>query len=277
MTKAILTILALMPMLLSLGGRSDAAPEDLKTMMASPVDLTIYSSDRKLVIGHARYTIKETSKNVVLRGDTRYLNGESDWEHVVLEQVADNPLPEVRSFQANYLGADGSADLIEKADFATGKASCHWNSQLHASPYEDQLEFPPDTYAGATAVIPLQYALQKGEQTVHFHVFDCAPKPSIFAMDAKLESGEAHWHFYPGDLAQVGLTPDLGLLNLLAKPFIPTISVWFDPQGGWQYVGALKDRFYKGRQQILVRNTPAQERAIGVSDQTAGTVVDPAR
>jgi len=44
----------------------------------------IEAATRKLVIGQARYPIKETGKNVEIIGDTRYLDGERDWEHVLL-------------------------------------------------------------------------------------------------------------------------------------------------------------------------------------------------
>jgi hypothetical protein len=250
---------------------------DLKTLLASPVDLTIYSADRKLIIGHAHYVIKESGKSVEVGGDTRYLDGERDWERVQMEYQPGNPLPVVTSFQVNFLAADGSVQLTEKADFKSGEASCRWSSQLQESPYEDSLEFPPDTYAGATSVVPLEYALKKGQQSVHFHVFDCMPKPAVLAIDAKLENGTVRWSYYPGDLAQMGLTPDLGWLNVVAKPFIPNISVWFDPSQGYQYVGAAKDRFYRGRSQIMVRDTGRDLTVDGRSDSVSKIAADPSK
>jgi hypothetical protein len=250
---------------------------DLKTLLASPVDLTIYSADRQLVIGHAHYVIKEAGPNVEVNGDTRYLDGERDWERVHMEHQPGNPLPVVTSFQVNFLAADGSVQLTEKADFKSGQASCRWNSQLEENPYEDTLEFPSDTYAGATSVVPLEYALKKGEQSVHFHVFDCMPKPAVLAIDAKLENGTVRWSYYPGDLAQMGLTPDLGWLNVVAKPFIPNIAVWFDPKEGYRYVGATKDRFYRGRSQIMVRNTAQGPALNAVHGPVSKIATDPPR
>jgi hypothetical protein len=256
MRKIILLILLFVPaMALAARMARAASPVSLKTMLSSPVDITVYSStDRKLVIGHARYTITENGKNVDIIGETRYLDGERDWEHVVLERHSGAPLPAVTSLQTNFFATDGSVQLSEKADFKAGDASCRWNHEFEDSSYEDSLDFPSDTYAGAASIVPLEYALKNGEQTARFHVFDCAPKPSIFTVDAKLQDGEAHWTYYPGDLAQMGLTPDLGWLNVLAKPFIPNITVWFDPRQGYQYVGTAKDRFYRGRSLVLVRN-----------------------
>jgi hypothetical protein len=277
MIKAMLIVIGILIAAFAARGLEAAVSVDLKTLLASPVDLTIYSADRKLVIGHAHYIIQESGKKVEVAGDTRYLDGERDWERVHMEHQPGNPLPVVTSFEVNFLAADGSVQLTEKADFKSGEASCRWSSQLQETPYEDSLEFPSDTYAGATSVVPLEYALKKGQQSVHFHVFDCMPKPAVLAIDAKLENGTVRWSYYPGDLAQMGLTPDLGWLNVVAKPFIPNISVWFDPGEGYQYVGATKDRFYRGRSQIMVRNNGRGVTVDGRPDSVSKVVADPSK
>jgi hypothetical protein len=277
MIKAMLIVIGMLMVVFAVRRSNAAAIVDLKTLLASPVDLTIYSADRKLVIGHARYVIKESGKVVEVNGDSHYLDGERDWERVAMEYQPGNPLPVVTSFLVNYLAADGSVQLIEKADFKSGQASCRWSNQLHDTSYEDSLEFPPDTYAGATSVVPLEYALKKGEQSVHFHVFNCMPKPAVLAIDAKQENGMVRWSYYPGDLARMGLTPDLGWLNLVAKPFIPDISVWFDPSDGYQYVGATKDRFYRGRSQIMVRASSRGVTVDGRQDSVSKIATDPSK
>lgn len=281
MTKAILiATMMLAPLLALLTGISTAVPDvDLRTMLASPVDLTIYSSDGKLVIGHAHFTIKEAAKTVEIVGDTHYQVGERDWERIMLEYQPGNPLPVVTAYQSHFLSANGSPQLSEKADFKSGEASCRWGNEFADSSYDDTLEIQPDTYAGAASIVPLEYALKKGESSAHFHVFDCTPKPTIFNVDAKLENGEVRWSYYPGELAKMGLTPDLGWLNLVARPFIPDISVWFDPKEGFQYVGASKDRFYRGRHQVLVRAS-SPGRRIGVAGQQGApsrVTIDPAK
>jgi hypothetical protein len=280
MRKLILLASLFVPALLLTVRTSRAEPPvSLKTMLASPVDLTVYSNtDRNLVIGHSQYTIKEESRTINIIGETRYLNGEHDWERVVLEHEPGAALPVVTSLEASFFAANSSLQLSEKANFKTGAASCEWSHEFEDSSYEDTLDFPADTYAGAASVVPLEYALKKGEQTAQFHVFDCAPRPGIYAVDAKLRDGEAHWTYYPGDLAKMGLTPDLGWLNVLAKPFIPDITVWFDPRLGYQYVGTEKDRFYRGRSLVLVRNTsnhPVNPPAAAEHITRSGTALDP--
>ncbi len=276
MTKSILVILLLMTMLLSVSGKSRAAASvNLQEMLASPVDLTVYGADRKTVIGYAHFTVKQSAETVEILGDTRYLDGQRDWEKVMLQYHRPNPLPLLKSFQANYLNSNGSPQLIEKADVESGAASCRWSNQYEDSNYEDTLDFPSDTYVGAASVVPLQYALKVGDQAVIFHVFDCAPKPAVYTIDAKLEDGVARWSMYPGELAQMGLTPDLGWLNYVAKPFIPDISVWFNPRKGFQYIGTAKDRFYRGDSLVLVRKRE-HELGTGTADQrTSSAVVDP--
>ncbi len=276
MTKVLRTIIMLAPLMALRAGICAAAPAvDLKTMLASPVDLTIYSPNRKLVIGHAHFTIKEIGKKVEIIGQTHYEVGESDWERIVLEYQAGNPLPVVTSYQAHFLAADGRPQLSEQVDLKSGEASCRWGGQFGDASYDDTVEVETDTYAGAASIVPLEYALKKGESTARFHVFDCTPKPSIFTVDARLENGEARWNYYPGELAKMGLTPDLGWLNVLARPFIPNISVWFDPKEGFQYVGASKDRFYRGRHQVLVRNNNPGPQIGSAPQPPARVAIDP--
>jgi hypothetical protein len=250
-TASGLTLIALA--LLLVAGNSRAVV-NLNSLLASPVDLTIYSADRKLVIGHAHFIIREEGKKVEINGDTHYLNGERDLEHVTLKYEPGDPLPVVTALQSSFLASNASPQLVEDANFETGEASCRWGTNP-AEDYQQKLESEPDTYAGAASIIPLEYALKQGESSVTFHVFDCAPKPTIFTIDAKLENGEVHWSYYPGELAKMGLTPDLGWLNVVASPFIPNITVWFNPKQDYQYVGAYKARFYRGREQVLVRSS----------------------
>jgi hypothetical protein len=274
MTKPILAMVLLMAALLCVCGESRAAAVDIREMLASPVDLTVYSPDHKTVLGHAHFTIRESGKTVEILGDTRYLDGQRDWEQVVLQYHDPNPLPLLKSFHANYLNSRGAPQLIEKADVESGAASCRWSNELDDNFYEDTLDFPSDTYVGAASVVPLEYALKKGSQTVRFHVFDCAPKPNVYTIDAKLQDGVARWSMYPGELAQMGLTPDLGWLNYVAKPFIPDISVWFNPHQGFQYVGTAKDRYYRGESLVLVRKTEHQLGAGAAEQDRPSSVVD---
>ncbi|GEM_PF-2517823 len=253
MTRIALALALTVPILLFVAGISQAVV-DLKSMLASPIDLTIYSADRKLLIGHSHFTIKQEDRRVDVNGLTHYLNGERDLEHVTLRYESGDPLPVVVKLQSSFLASDGLPQLIEDANFETGEATCRWGSNP-GEDYTAQLQPQPDTYAGAASIIPMEYALKQGQSSVTFHVFDCAPKPTIFTVDAKLENGEAHWSYYPGELAKMGLTPDLGWLNLIASPFIPNITIWFNPRQDYQYIGTRKDRFYRGREQVLVRSS----------------------
>ncbi len=117
------------------------------------------------------------------------------------------------------------------------------------------LDFPPDTYAGATLLIPLEYSLRRGLRTpIRMQAFDCAPGPKVVALEATVNSRQHHWLYYSGDLVQVEVHLNHGWLNLLFEPLLPKRHLWFDPHNDWHYVGGLIQRyFYGGPQVLLVR------------------------
>ena len=63
---------------------------------------------------------------------------------------------------------------------------------------------------------------------------------------------------YPGDLFRLDMRPDLGALNLLIAPFLPTMDAWFNPNDNWNYVGGEFDRYFRGPHVMTVRMPPAE-------------------
>jgi hypothetical protein len=53
------------------------------------------------------------------------------------------------------------------------------------------------------------------------------------------------------------MRPDLGALNLLIAPFLPTMDAWFNPHDNWSYVGGEFDRYFRGPHVLTVRVPPA--------------------
>jgi hypothetical protein len=49
---------------------------------------------------------------------------------------------------------------------------------------------------------------------------------------------------------------DLGALNLLIAPFLPTMDAWFSPADNWNYVGGEFDRYFRGPHVLTVRVSP---------------------
>jgi hypothetical protein len=54
------------------------------------------------------------------------------------------------------------------------------------------------------------------------------------------------------------MRPDLGALNLLIAPFMPTMDAWFNPAENWNYVGGEFDRYFRGPHVLTVQVPPAK-------------------
>lgn len=234
-----------------------AAAATVKSSRAvmAPIDLTVYDASGTHVIGHGGYSFVKHGSLITLNGDVQYVNGGRDVEVSTISEEP-NKLPRLKKFSQTFFAANGSVELIESLDLVTGQAQCDWSEHLSQRDYNDTLDVPPDTYAGAIAALPLEEAFRHGKRQAQLDMFECIPEPRILTIDATLETDSANWRFHDGPVARVKLVPDLGWLTTLASPFLPSASVWLDPADRWNYIGALKSRFYGGRTQLLVRRFP---------------------
>jgi hypothetical protein len=98
--------------------------------------------------------------------------------------------------------------------------------------------------------------LRQGVHQIKFHAFACVPGPTIFAVVASLRDRPERWPPYPGDLVRLDMKPDLGALNELIEPFLPTTDAWFNPADNWNYVGGEFDRYFRGPHVLSVRIPP---------------------
>ena len=83
------------------------------------------------------------------------------------------------------------------------------------------------------------------------------PGPRIFSVGASLADRSEHWPLYPGDLVRLDMRPDLGPLNLILAPFMPTMDAWFNPTDDWNYVGGEFDRYFRGPHVLTVLDPSA--------------------
>ena len=72
-------------------------------------------------------------------------------------------------------------------------------------------------------------SLRHGIREIKFHAFACVPGPEIFGVETSAPDRPEHWPLYPGDLVRLDMRPDLGALNFLIAPFMPTMDAWFNP------------------------------------------------
>ncbi len=219
---------------------------------------TIMSGDGDQVLGHGEYHLEKAGAQPVLVGTDRYLDGEYDIERDVISSADSAAVPALVSFEHWFFNADGSRKFLARADLRSGEAECSSFEAGRERGAVQHLDFPADTYAGATAVVALEDGLRAGGGQAAFHVFDCGPAPNVVAVAAQADQQARGWNLYPGPLTQVDVTADLGWLGSLVDGLLPHRRAWFDPAAGWRFVGGKIQRyFFKGPQVTLVRESTA--------------------
>src|SRR5579862_4583342 len=63
-----------------------------------PTELAIYSADGSHIVGHSHYEISATQGGAEIRGEARYLDGESDVERDRIEFNTSDELPRLARF-----------------------------------------------------------------------------------------------------------------------------------------------------------------------------------
>jgi len=221
-----------------------------------PSDFDILSADSGELIGHGHYTVVQTASTLILHGENRYLNGEYDTEEDKLAVGQDHPL---LSFKHDFFNADGSPSIVARLDTETGLAVCGKTEAGKLDLKTEQFTFPADTYAGASALIPIQNFISHGDrgEILKLHIFNCAPLPKLIAVDVKTHPRTQTWVEYPGDLERIDIKANFGFWTIVIQPFIPKLAAWFDPSQDMLLVGAQLQRYYKGAKIILVRKREA--------------------
>jgi hypothetical protein len=219
-------------------------------------DLYIYDPAGTKLLGRAHYTVTQRDNIVTIEGRNDFLDGEYDLEHDTLKMTADE-LPRMITYEHSFFDAHSAPLIIAKADAVTGKTSCAKYEAGVGTVETALLQFPPDTYAGASVLVPVADQFRRGDAPdLDLHVFDCAHGPRILTLHVDLE--RAPWHFLPhdGELGKADAQPVFGWFNIFLKPFVPTIRMWFDPLRDFAFVGGILSRYYRGPEVLLVRITP---------------------
>jgi hypothetical protein len=251
--RRVYLLLALACLANSLPAASLATDESLNLNTAN---FAIYSHDGGAVIGRSHYSVEHVAGGAVILGNNSYADGEHDVERDTVEFPSAAQMPVLVRFEHSFFSAGGSPKLMGWADLKSGKASCMSYAAGRAKTLAATLDFSPDTYAGATLLIPLEYALRRRLHTpIRMQAFDCAPGPKVIALEATVNFKQHHWFYYSGDLVQVEVDLNHGWLNLLLQPLLPKRQLWFDPHHDWHYVGGLMQRYFYGGPQVLLVRT----------------------
>lgn len=251
------TLLATFVVIIGLSGRAVAA--DWANF--PPTNFKIYSEDGSQVIGNSHFVVERLPGGELrLHGENHYLNGQHDVELDTLEIDPGEAIPRLKSFSHVFYQSNGALFIAGTADIKTGEAVCVTNEEGTETRYTKQLDFPPDTYAGASILIPIMHALRHGVTApIRMHYFDCTPEPKVLTIEATPNSASPEWQYYPGRLVEVQAKPDLGWLDLIAAPFLPTMHAWFDPAEGFSYVGGGINRYFYSKAHVtLVKVKPSE-------------------
>jgi hypothetical protein len=239
-------------------------------------DLLIYDSSGTQLLGHAHYTLEQRGERLMISGRNHFLDGQYDIERDILSNPAPLGPQRLLSYEHDFFDAHGASTIVARANTMTGKATCYWSDKGRPSVSALTMEFPSDTYAGASVLVPIADALRQGVASqLEFHVFDCASNPRILTLRVDLE--RSSWPNRPldGQLVKAEARPVFGWLDLLLKPFIPVVRLWFEPERNYSFVGGMLARYYRGPELLLVSTAPPVSAGVAPPPQRGAPAANP--
>jgi hypothetical protein len=224
-----------------------------------PPRFTILAIDGSTVIGSSRFKVANEPGGVQLvSSESQFNDGDCDREvDRLVSADRGGGLPRQVSFSHHFYHADDSPDRSISADFLSGKAVCTTYESGHTKVRSATIDFPRDTYAGGSVIIPPRSGLMTSlSKPIAFHYFTCMPGPRVVSVRA-LPSAPSPWKHYPGRVVQVDLQPDFGWISSVIAAFLPNIRAWFDPARQWFVAGVETARYYRGTKTLLVAEQPS--------------------
>jgi hypothetical protein len=216
-------------------------------------DFVILSPDGTRQIGRTHYSIIQRGSALILRGENRYDGGEYDIETSRLIPSVKGNLPTLLDFNHMFYAAEGTVLLEAHADLRTGLASCIDSRSGAAKLEAATIEFPPNTWAGASVILPIQRFLRDGGHgKLSLNVFNCAPSPKVLAVEVTPAPTPRRLPDYLPGAVEIDAKPDFGWLDFIVSPFVPKLHAWFDPGRDFEFVGAMLGRYYGGPQIMMV-------------------------
>ncbi len=222
-------------------------------------DFTILSADGASVIGAVHFDVDDGRPGTeVVTSTARYNDGQYDVERDDFDTSKALELPVMSNYAHGFFHPDHTPFLASAVNFATGEAKCTSYEGNQPVVLSKTMTFPPDSYAGAAMMLPLQKSLRAGaDGPIVMYDFACMPDPRLVKVEAYAQT-PAPWNHYPGELVRTNIKPDFGWLDYLIAPFVPEMHAWFSPSDDFHFVGAKFARFYKGPEVILTRRATDQ-------------------
>ncbi len=259
MTRPVALLVAIVAVLTALAAPLEAnaaAAASAAAPLDQDADLLIYDPSGARLLGRAHYTVTQRDESVAIEGRNTYIDGQYDVEHDTLRAI-NGGLPRMVTYEHSFFDARGAPQIVARADMVSGRCSCAVYEQGKGEIKTAELEFPPDTYAGAGVLVPIANQLRRGlTNDVDIHVFDCAAGPRVLRLHADLT--RAPWRALPqdGELAKADARPVFGWFNVFLEPFVPKTRLWFDPLRNFAFVGGTLSRYYRGPEVLLVGVPP---------------------
>ncbi|MGO9452010.1 MAG: hypothetical protein ACLQDV_13370 [Candidatus Binataceae bacterium] len=219
----------------------------------SSLNYDILSADGRQTLGHGRYLIDRRVDGIVLRGESHYLAGDYDLETDTLSAGSPTALPILEKYDHVFYSADGTLTRESHANFINASGSCIQHGAAE-SENSETIDFPHDTWAGASVLIPIQqFLMGGGAGELDLHVFNCTSQPSVYAVVVTVAPEPSGPDSPPGAV-QVDARPHFGWYDMFIAPFVPKLNAWFNPERGWGFEGVAIARYYKGPQILIMRS-----------------------
>ncbi len=217
-------------------------------------DFEILDARNQHVIGSAHFDIGSSRMGAQeVTSKALYKSGDYDIEWDDFDTHAPGPVPVMTAYVHTFYHRNGTIFLISKVDFRSGKTACTSYSGGKPVVTAQTFHFPPNSYAGAAMILPLQGSLRAGDDgPISMNDFVCMPGPKLVKVEARAQP-PARWNDYSGQVVRADIKPDFGWLNYVLAPFLPEMHAWFSPADDLQLVGAQFSRYYKGPEIILRR------------------------
>jgi hypothetical protein len=219
-------------------------------------DFDILDARSQQVVGAAHFEIgpSRNGKQAVV-SEARYKSGDYDIEYDDFDTQAAGSIPQMISYLHTFYHPDGTLFLKSNIDFRTGSVACTTYPKGAPSVATQSFKLPPNTYAGAATILPLQDSLRAGDRgPITMDDVVCMPGPKLVKVEARARP-PAPWDNYP-HAVQADIKPDFGWLDYLIAPFLPEMHAWFSPAHDLELIGAQFARYYKGPEIILRRVNP---------------------